>query len=349
MRLIYFVSILLIYPLKAAANTECVVRGASERLQNYCLQNTLSEKIVDYRQLLIVDNRMRLEGYKKGLGILHSDVAINPQSYAVLQPYTHYERNINGGNPAKPIVLEFGTFDDQTLYRRSGFTYGLGFRYEGRYLYGEGRYLNYSLRKKFAHDPYGSFNINTLIGEFCSYNHIQRSWYVDACISASQIHKDLSNEKWQNLSLSTSRLLKGAKGVNHEFSVGYNHYIGKIYEQSQVKLGIDTIFASGMFFGVDTTLGEIVSGHLATRYAFGVNATRFIAQKPVTISFAYKQSDGGSWLGVMRDEQSSSIQVKFPLWGAVSAVVGYNQTKSNVDYFDDAYPNFGLQLADIRF
>ena len=196
---------------------------------------------------------------------------------------------------------------------------------------------------------YGSFNINTLIGEFCSYNHIQRSWYVDACISASQIHKDLSNEKWQNLSLSTSRLLKGAKGVNHEFSVGYNHYIGKIYEQSQVKLGIDTIFASGMFFGVDTTLGEIVSGHLATRYAFGVNATRFIAQKPVKISFAYKQSDGGSWLGVMRDEQSSSIQVKFPLWGAVSAVVGYNQKKSNVDYFNDAYPNFGLQLADIRF
>lgn len=336
-------------PLTASASSDCLVVGASERLQNYCLQNNLSKGVVDYERLQLVDNRLRLEGYQNGVGVLGPRVFKNPQTFTIIKPAFQHQQNINGGNPPKPIVLDIGTFDDPNLYRIGGFTYGMDVAYGGRYLYGDGRYVNYSLGYNFAYSPKHSLSTNTYAASLCSYNHITSLWYVDACATASQIDKDLSEDARQTISLSTTRLLSGATGEHQEIGIGYNHYLTTSYEQNQLKLGFDTIFASGKFFGIDATLGEAVSGHLATRYAVVGNATVYIAQKPITITVAYKKSAGGNWLGMMRQEQSASIEISYPLWRAVNAVLGYHQIESNVDYFDDAYPSFGLQFAGVRF
>tara|TARA_B110000211_G_scaffold4798_1_gene5346 strand:- start:371 stop:1420 length:1050 start_codon:yes stop_codon:yes gene_type:complete len=349
MRLIYFVFIFLGVAFQAAAYTGCLVPGASERLQNYCLQNALSEGVVDYQQLQLVDTRLRLQGYKNGLGVLGAKDVRKPKTYAVVQPYVGYEENINGGNPAKPIIFQFGVFDDPSLYRKSGLIYGLGIGFGGRYLYGEGKYVNYSLGNEFGYSPKHALSTTKSVGSLCSYNHIQGWWYVDACTNASRTLKYLSGETHQNFSLTAARIVSGANGSSREIKLGYNQYFSEIYVQRQLKFGIDSMFASGNFLGIDATFGEAIPGHLITRYALAGRATAHFGGKPITITVSYKQSDGGNLLGVVRDEQNTSLLLSYPLWGTVSASIGYTQTQSNVDYFDDAYPSFGLQLAGFQF
>jgi len=124
----------------------CVGLGADERLENYCLVSALNVATVTKTDLLSIDHRLRREGYKDGLGVQGAEPVDNLSALFSLTPIFRYEDNINGGNSPQPLVVGNLSFiGDENFHKQSGVLVGLNAGLGGRYIYDQGRYLNYHL------------------------------------------------------------------------------------------------------------------------------------------------------------------------------------------------------------
>ena len=114
----------------------------SARLSNFCILEQMSQSLVDYRLALLIDTRLKSEGYSRGLGLPNSQAAPTTSTKAFVQPILSYSDNINGGNSPEPLVLGSLTFDgDEALYRKEGVIAGLGAGLNGRSILDEGQYI----------------------------------------------------------------------------------------------------------------------------------------------------------------------------------------------------------------
>jgi hypothetical protein len=128
----------------------CVDGDADSRLQTYCVVNSAQGQLVSLRTAQVVDYRLKQDGYERGLGLPGSVQQTTISPYAT--PIIDYSTNINVGNPNRPLVLGNLTFTgDETLLRKEGLVAGVGIGANGRRIYGEGKYVDYSLGASYAH------------------------------------------------------------------------------------------------------------------------------------------------------------------------------------------------------
>ena len=334
----------------STVSASCLGLGGDERLQNYCLLSAIDGKAIDYRTAAMIDSRLRRAGSSTGLGVPRS-VPFDSSSVSFsVRPVLRYEGNINGGNPAKPLVIGNLTFNgDEALYKTSGAVVGLGASLNGRAIYGEGRYINYSLDSSYALSPSDDDRIATTSANVCSINHIAKSWYIDVCANQSRIYKTISDSSSSNLKFIASHILSSATKEHSQVKFGFNRLFADNYTQNQLILGIDTLHPSGLFTGVEATFGEAVPEQLVTRMSLAGIARLQVAGKPLTLNASFSNATGGLLFGVDRDAKSASVSASYPIWRNFNVTMGYTKTDSTIDYFDLASPILGIEFVPIKF
>ena len=334
--------------LPSLASAACYIDGASGRLGNYCALDKIQAVRVDLRTIKLIDYKLKREGERRGLG-LPKRVAANTTSKSAY-PILSYSDNINGGNSPEPLVLGNLSFDgEQELYRKEGVVAGLGVGLNGRYIHGEGRYLNYGVNASYAHSPEHGIGIATTSANVCSVNHIKNWWYLDACANASRVRKDIPDDTNSNISLVSSKVYSSGEDTYSEASLGVNRYFAESYTQNQFVLGYDTIQSNGVYSAIDVIFGEAIENQLATKMSLRAKVITKLAKKPLTLSASYADADGGMLLGVERSNETYSISASYPLWRSLTASVGYRTTDSTIDYFYVSTPIYGIQFSSFSF
>lgn len=328
----------------------CVGLGADERLENYCLVSALNGATVTKTDLLSIDHRLRREGYKDGLGVQGAEPVDNLSALFSLTPIFRYEDNINGGNSPQPLVVGNLSFiGDENFHKQSGVLVGLNAGLGGRYIYDQGRYLNYHLGTGYAQSFESGIGVVNHSARVCSVNHFARRWYVDACADQVRERKELMNASNSNVKLIGSRIFSSPTQQHTQVKFGINRYLTDAFQQNQLQVAVSTIHPQGIVTGIDTTFGEAVSGQLATQFFVAGRVGLYFLKKPLGISASYHRSTGGSLLGFERDSNTASISVSYPIWRNLTATLGYSETDSNIDYFDVSGPSLNVQFAAIQF
>ena len=328
----------------------CVGLGADERLENYCLVSALNGATVTKTDLLSIDHRLRREGYKDGLGVQGATPVDNLSTSFSLIPIFRYEDNINGGNSPQPLVVGSLRFiGDENFHKQSGVLVGLNAGLGGRYIYDQGRYLNYNLGTGYAQSFESGIGVVNHNASVCSVNHIAKRWYVDACADQVRERKELMNATNSNVKLIGSHIFSSPTQQHKQVKFGINRYLTDAYQQNQFQFSIKTTHPQGMVTGIDTTFGEAVSEQLATQFSVAGNVGFYFAKKPIRIFATYHRSTGGLLLGFDRNSNTTSISVSYPVWRNFITTLGYSKTDSNIDYFDVSGPSLDVQFAAIQF
>ena len=326
----------------------CYIDGVQNRLANLCALDKIEGDTIDLRTVQFIDYKLKLEGSSNGLG-LPTRVAASTTSKSA-HPILSYSDNINGGNSPEPLVVGNLSFDgEKELYRREGIVAGLGASLNGRYIHGEGRYLNYGVNASYAHSPKYGLGIATSSANVSSINHIRNWWFLDAHANTSRVRKNITDDTNSNLSIVTSKVFELSDSIYSEASFGVNRYFAESYNQNQLQFGYKTIHANSVYSAFNLTVGDAVENQLATKFALTGQIVTQLVNKPLKLSVSYSQADGGMLLGFERRDETYSISASYPLWRGLKASVGYRTTDSTIDYFDVNTPTFDIQFSSINF
>ena len=330
------------------ANATCLNASSNERLSNYCLVERASSQIIDLRTAQIIDYRLKHEGYERGLGLPGRAKQLSFQPYVT--PILDYETDINGGNPNKPLQLGNLTFNgDPNLVRKEGVVVGAGAGAYGRYLLGEGRYLDYGFGASYAHSFEHDIGIQRRFASLCSKNHIKNWWYIDGCAGSSYVEKDLTEDTRNTLSLTASKLFTSSLNSHHQASVGVNRVYDEDYEQNQISFGFQTINSNGWHTAVNATFGESIDGEIAVREAVSASLALPVRNRRLTVSASYSEADGAKLLGVQRAEETWAFSASYNIYKNVDLGIGYTKRDSTIDYFDVSTPTINVSFKPIRF
>jgi len=332
----------------ATANANCLTASSNERLVNYCLVERASTQIINLQTAQIIDYRLKHEGHASGLGLPGRAEKFSFQPYVT--PILDYETDINGGNPNQPLQLGDITFNgDPNLVRKEGIVAGAGAGAYGRYLLGEGRYIDYGFGASYAHSFEHDIGIQRRFANVCSKNHISNWWYIDGCAGSSYVEKELTEDTRNTLSLTTSKLFTLDANSHHQASFGVNRIYDEDYEQNQLTLGFQTIHSNGWHSSINAVFGESIDGEIATREAVSASLALPVRNRRFTISTSYSEADGAKLLGVARADETWSLSMSFNVYKNIDIGLGYTETDSTIDYFDVSTPTVSVSFKPIRF
>jgi hypothetical protein len=332
-----------------AAQASCLGPGqADSRLVTYCLVSEAQGRVVALPTAREIDVRLHREGILSGPSAFGEHDIDRPSVFAY--PIVEYSRNLNGGNPRRPLVLGDLVFEgDPELYRQSGVAIGGGFLVNGRYIYGSGRYVDYEAGGSVAKAPRFNATIARGFGSLCSKNHVSRTWFIDACIGSSNTKREVTHDRRRAASLSSVRLVRDDGRNYHQLTGGLRRVFEGDYDQNQMVFEVQTIRPGGVYTSIEATIGEAVENELATRQSVSATVGTSLVKRPLRATLSLSHSDGGKLLGIDRADQSQSIAISYTLTPRLTLSLGYRQTDSSIDYFDDADPTFGIQFAPIAF
>jgi len=330
------------------AHANCLNSSTNERLSNYCLLKRSAGKVTTLSVAKVIDRRFKNEGYAKGLGLEgEADTfTLNP----FVAPILDYETDINGGNPDRPLQLGNITFvGDPNFVRKEGIVVGAGAGIFGRYLAGEGRYVDYSVGASYAHSVEHDIGIQKRFGNICSKNHIKRFWYLDGCARTNYIEKDLSEETSHTLSLTGSKLFSSTPNNEHQVSLGINRLFAERYEQNQLSIGFQTIHSNGWHTSLNSTLGEKVKAENALREAYAASLSLPVFNRRLSLGGSYSEANGSRLLGIKRKDKTWAASLSYNVYSSIDVVIGYVETTSTIDFFDVSTPTVGLRVSPIVF
>ena len=337
---------LLLTPSSLMAN--CYIGGTNERLENYCLIHAINGSEISISTARQFDIRMRREGYQSDLGLNYA--APKSTFGAAIYPTLKYSNNLNGGNPPTDLVLgSFAFQGDPNYYLKTGLIGGATLGLGGRYIYGEGRYLNYNINGGYAKNPQHDLEVMSKDFNLCSFNHIVDWWNLDACLSGSSVQKELSQQKTTSMSISMSKIFNGKLDRYHQVGMSINRLYMNDYTQDQLKLSVDTIYSNNFTSKAEIGFGEAVTNQLATRLSIATRVAIRVAGDPVILNADYSEASGGKLLGYDRSEQRFSLSASRPVSHYFNLTIGYQVIDSNIDYFDARYPSIGIELTPISF
>lgn len=330
------------------SNAFCTHSAADSRLQVYCLSNLLSGTATDLQGAQTLDYRIKQEGYTRGIGLPGQVEQVSFSPY--ISPILEYNSDINGGNPDRPLVLGSLVFSgDDRFIRKDGVIAGLGIGGAGRVLYGAGKYLDYSLGASYAHSPTHDIGIIRGFANICSKNDIGRNLYLDGCLSTSRLNRELADEKSSSAAFSISKLFSESEKRFSMASLGIRRLFDEEYEQNQIVAKLDTLHDRGFHTGINVSFGEAVSNTLTMRHSVSATVGTMLFDRQISATFAYSYSEGGQLLGFARDETTKLVSVTYAVHPSFRISVGYRDTSSSIDYFNESESIIGVQFSPIRF
>ncbi|MCG8625486.1 MAG: hypothetical protein MJE68_26250 [Proteobacteria bacterium] len=364
-------------PIRKPIPQPCFHPLIDERLTNHCLLAGLDiQTAVGLSQVILVDRRMKFEGYP-GLGLdlppQFSPPIANFTFTPSLTPTVQYSHNINGGNSEDPLRLGILVFTgDPELERKSGILIGGESSLSGRWIHGNGHYINFYGGGGYAHSPQHDIGVSNTWAQICANNHLGRWWHGDACIADSRTWRELTYGIQRQGSLTLAKTFAGRRfpatatqgpraashraGVrlgrtNNKNSYGFKHatlFFDSIHVRHHLP-GEEDKGGNSLVTGVSLFYGEKKEGILLTRQRVNVKLGWWAKGKPVSVFASYGEARGARLFGLPRDELSRSISLSYPIHPLVSLSLGYSETDSKIDSFDSSTPSINFRFTPIRF
>jgi len=326
----------------------CVQPSVDSRLQVYCMSSLLAWTATNVESALALDYRLKREGYSRGIGLPNRVKRLTFSPY--ISPVLEYSSDINGGNPNRPLVLgSLSFFGDDAFFRKNGVVAGVGFGGSGRALYGEGKYLDFSMGVSYAHSPELDIGIARGFANICSKNDIGKNFYIDGCLSTSRLNRDLADETTTSTTLSVAKLFSESDKRFNQVSLGIRRLFEDEFQQNQVVVKMDTLHNGDFYTSLNASFGETVTNTLTMRYSLEYIVGTTLFSKPIATSVSYSFSDGGQLLGFSREETTKFFNIVYTIHPSVNISVGYSQIVSSINYFNESGAIFGVQFAPIRF
>jgi hypothetical protein len=88
--------------------------------------------------------------------------------------------------------------------------------------------------------------------------------------------------------------------------------------------------------------GEKVPNQLALDFGFDIQFSRILSGKKVDFRFAHEYQTGGKLFGIARTDKITSATASLPIREDLMANIGFVQSNSNINYFDQDYPIISL-------
>ena len=323
---------------------------AAQPLSVFCALNDANDGLISTSDAYHLDKTLKSYGIKKGIGHDKYDLVVEANTIELnLVPSIRYDENINGGNPAKPLIIGPITFEgDKTKYKKNGGLIGFEAGLAGRLIYGEGRYIDYYFGTDKGYSPEHSMEVLGDKARLCSLNHIASWWYLNGCGAVSRTRKELTDTTVKDLSLTASHIYLNNSRYN-QLNVGINRYIPETYEQDRLVVGLDTIYSDNFFTSISVSLGEPIINQLHEHLSVSLSSKKIINNKLLSFSANYTDLQGEVLLGVEREDTAKSISLSYPIMHNLTAVLGYKSTSSTIDYFDISEPFVGIQFSSIQF
>ena len=338
----------LIFFVPQASYAGCIDNINDTRLATYCLINSLNGATIDLKTASYIDHSLKNEGFASGLGFNANVPVVTHKSYVV--PILGYDSNINGGNADRPLVLNgLSLVGSEQNLKRAGVILGALAGLNGRSIYGEGRYLDYSVSVSYAHSTKHRIGVKRSAASVCSRNLLSDNWYIDGCGDSSRLVRDLAAETKSGMSFSAGKLFAFGRHGFHSTSIGIRRHFADDHTQSQVQLTWDTARPRGVYTSISASFGRPVKDTLAMQQSLVGTLGATVFKRALTATVAYSYASGGRLLGALRNDTSRAISVKYALTEKISLGIGYNSIDSSVDYFDENEPIFSIQFAPIRF
>lgn len=325
----------------------CLDQNIDSRLKTFCMVQSRAGKQISVSEALTVDALLKREGFQRGLGFQTKMPSSQPSLF--IAPIVEYNSNINGGNPDRDLVLNGLTFKgDPSLVKKAGPVFGVGAGMQGRSIYGSGRYVDYSaaasVQRSFKYD----LNIFSGSAAVCSKNFIKNQWYLDACADAAKQKREISESAARGISVSTAKLLSASGEKYHRLKFGLRLHDAMTYQHFQALFGWQVARSKGAYTSLNVMLGQKRDGFLVAREGIVAKYSTTVRGKPVLFSASYSFHDGKRLLAVPRTDTYRSLSIKYNLRDNIAIKLGYSESLSSIDYFNDSQVTFGIELKPKR-
>lgn len=329
--------------MSASANDDCDQLIATGLLKHFCKLERFNGQLISPEFAKKLDAEIKNEGFSDGLKIGYPYKAKNLNIWSRVDPTLFYSENINGGISSKPLVLGSLILESDTTKKiEGGVVLGLKGSVGGKYLYGEGKYLNSNFDLAYNYNPTHRIGFSQISASICSINLIKNWWYIDACGDINEIKKKFTTRASSGVSLLSSSYISSAPSRHHKLTGGLKLHVEDAYSQSQILTGFETIHANSMSTNLNIILGEHLPGKHSLQRQFSVQANIPLGPKAVSVSGDFLKESGGSLLGYPRSDKTFIIGLSVRILNNLDLGFGYRITDSTINYYDVTEPIFSL-------
>ena len=328
----------------SAHGSSCFGSGES-RLVDRCLLSNLGNGMVSVEALTEIDTRFKQMGYVRGIGIDTNSPDLNLLSIQI-EPNLRYSSNTNGGNPRKDLVLHGYNFaGTEDNWATAGLLVGINAKVNASApisVFGEGRFV--ALTAHFMEEASGkgeklSSNSFTL----CSKNHLLDWWYLDSCYKLQSNSTILTDYTSSTKELMLEKVFNPSIWGYSSIKVSVAKDSTPIFDQNKIKLAGAVMFYKGTSISYTRTLGRSVEGFLSLKAG---NVFSF-QNHSLSLNLGHYEWEGGSLMGVPRDDIIKSISVSKEIGENVIIDVGFSETKSTINYFTSLSPYFSVRIPSL--
>lgn len=262
-------------------------------------------------------------------------------------PFLRYDPNLNGGFPEDHVSVgglrfEVAEEDQAVSGLIAGVTLSYGWRrglgggtaFELRSALSLGRALEQDMVK-------GSFG-----AEGCLRHLARRDLYLYGCVDASLARFELGRSERVGARFGVTRLMTGFGGV-HELTLEgrAERNLGSLpYDRGGVSLSLLSAMPGPVIYNVRAELGQPVDGVLVTRARVSLGATFELLDRPTSLSLDWRQAEGGTFLGVPREDRTVTLSASRPVTDRVRVSVSLTRNRSTADPYDRDGVGLGVAM-----
>ena len=332
---------LVTFSVVATQSVACTGPTSDEIMSLRCNLEFVAGKVINRNELELLNSKLRSNGY------LPFDGSIKPtylKSGVTITPVVNYEPNINGGNPARNLVvgdLEF--ISDPAHFKVAGLTGGLKFQVDGRYAKPGGLVVDVktqSSRQRAIDFP--NFSILDQTVSLCFRTQLS-SWNLSRiCHEYLYLKKNLSSTTFNNTSVG-QYVYSTSKNKTILNSLEFVHESGG-YNFDSVNLTHRTIDFNGAGYTANATWkrSRTLSG-VRERTVGIISSLDFHVFEEIGLENT--EVTHQPFLGTERKDSSWTITTRLQVFNNVAFRLGYTRLNSTIDYFDDEYPFASLHLS----
>ena len=325
----------------ATQSIACNGPTSDEIMSLRCNLEFVAGKVINRNELELLNSKLRSNGY------LTFDGSIKPtyrKSDVTITPVVNYEPNINGGNPARNLVvgaLEF--ISDPAHFKVAGLTGGLKMQMDGRYASQGGLVVDVkakSSRQQAIDFP--NFSILDQTVSLCFRTQLSSWNHSRICHEYLYLKKNLSSTTLNNTSVG-QYVYSTSKNKTFLNSVEFVHERGG-YNFDSVNLTHRTIDFNGAGYTANATWkrSRTLSG-VRERTVGIISSLDFHVFEEIGLENT--EVTHQPFLGIERKDRSWTITTRLQVLNNVAFRLGYTKLNSTIDYFDDEYPFASLHLS----
>ena len=261
-----------------------------------------------------------------------------------ISPSVFYDRNFNGGNPKKDLILGQYIFRGPVEnMRKSSMALGINGSVRGRFIAPFDALLDLELDEGHFNSLEGVGRRRQRVVYGCIKQRIQSWIYVDACQKTSRDYRRLANSQETSKRLGFTVFTKDLLGEPQEIGIYTSQNKTAGIRQKRVALSTQIKRKNSTVFQYKITTGSKEKSTFLLSKQHNFDMTIPIGSKTVTSSFSYTLRNGGEFFGSARADRTKSFRFTMP-YKNLKFSFGFTENESTIEYYADKYPTISLSF-----